>query len=92
MTVSSLNTYNSWEMAVARRPLPRMAVPVLVIKLGCDGSLSIISAARSAGGGGFEDDEAIVRLYIDGRSEHISVMKVRVGKTTHEERICGTAA
>ena len=69
-----------------------MAVPVLVIKLGCDGSLSIISAARSAGGGGFEDDEAIVRLYIEGRSEHISVMKVRAGKTTHEERICGTAA
>jgi len=40
-----------------------MAVPVLVIKLGCDGSLSIISAARSAGGGGFEgEEEAIVRL------------------------------
>jgi len=40
-----------------------MAVPVLVIKLGCEGNLSIISAARSAGGGGFEDeDEAIVRL------------------------------
>jgi hypothetical protein len=56
MAVSSLNTYNSWEMAVARRPLPRMAVPVLVIKLGCDGSLSIISAARSAGGSGFEED------------------------------------
>jgi hypothetical protein len=41
-----------------------MAVPVLVIKLGCDGNLSTISAARSAGGGGFEDDdEAIVRLF-----------------------------
>jgi hypothetical protein len=64
MTVSSLNTYSFWEMAVARRPLPRMAVPVFVIKLGCDGSLSIISASRSVGGGGFEDDEAIVRLYI----------------------------
>jgi hypothetical protein len=78
-------------MAVARRPLPRMAVPVFVIKLWCDGSLSIISATCSAGGGGFEDDEAIVRLYIEGRSEHISVMKLRAGKTTHKEDICGTA-
>lgn len=66
MTVSSLNTYNSWEMAVASNPLPRMAVPVLVIRLGCDGNLSTISAARSAGGGGFEDEEAIVRLYERG--------------------------
>jgi hypothetical protein len=49
-------------MAVARRPLPRMAVPVLVTKLGCDGSLSMISAARSAGGGGFDEDDAIVLL------------------------------
>ena len=42
-----------------------MAVLVLVIRLGCDGSLSMISAARSAGCGEFgeEDDEAIVRLY-----------------------------
>ena len=64
-------------MAVARRPLPRIAVPVLVIKLGCDGSLSIISAARSAGGGGLdEDDEAIVRLYNDGKgSEPIAEIK-----------------
>lgn len=47
-----------------------MAVPVLVIKLGCDGSFSTISAARSAGGGGFdEDDEAIVRLYNEGKKE-----------------------
>jgi hypothetical protein len=54
-----------------------MAVPVLVIKLGCDGSLSIISAARSAGGGGFdEDDEAIVRLHNEGRrSEQMGVIK-----------------
>jgi hypothetical protein len=54
----------SCEMAVARRPLPRMAVPALVIRLGCDRSLSIISAARSAGGGGFEgdEDEAIAQL------------------------------
>jgi hypothetical protein len=54
-----------------------MAVPVLVIKLGCDGSLSTISAARSAGGGGFdEDDEAIVRLYNEGkRSEQIDVIE-----------------
>ena len=50
-------------MAVASKPLPRMAVPVLVIRLGCDGNLSMISAARSGGGGGFEEgDEAIVRL------------------------------
>jgi hypothetical protein len=49
-------------MAVASKPLPRMAVPVLVIRLGCDGSLSTISAARSEGGGGFEDEDAIVRL------------------------------
>jgi hypothetical protein len=47
-----------------------MAVPVFVIKLGCDGSLSIISDARSAGGGGFdEDDEAIVRLYNETEEE-----------------------
>ena len=40
-----------------------MAVPVFVIRLGCEGSLSMISAARSAGGGGFDgDEEAIVRL------------------------------
>lgn len=50
-------------MAVASRPLPRMAVPVLVIRLGCDGSFSTISAARSAGGGGLDDEEAIVRLH-----------------------------
>jgi hypothetical protein len=39
--------------------------------------LSIISAARSAGGGGFdEDDEAIVRLYNEGRrSEQIGVVE-----------------
>ena len=66
MTVSSLNTYNSWEMAVASKPLPRMAVPVLVIKLGCEGNLSTISAARTAGGGGF-DEEAIVRLDLEVR-------------------------
>ena len=34
-----------------------MAVPVLVIKLGCEGNFSMILAARFAGGGGFEDDE-----------------------------------
>ena len=49
-------------MAVAGRPLLRMAVPVLMTKLGCDGSLSMISATRSAGGGGFDEDNAIVRL------------------------------
>jgi hypothetical protein len=70
MTVSSSNTESSWEMAVARRPLPRMSTPVAVIKLGCDRSLSIISTARSAGGlgGGFdEDDKALVRLIAKGR-------------------------
>ena len=53
-----------------------MAVPVVVIKLGCDGSFSIITAARSAGGGRFdEDDEAIIRLSNEGRSEQIGVME-----------------
>jgi hypothetical protein len=63
-------------MAVARRALPRVAVPVLVIKPGCDGSLSIISAAaRSTGGGGLdEDDKVIVWLYNEGkRCEWIDV-------------------
>lgn len=72
-----------------------MAVPVLVIRLGCDGSFSTISAARSAGGGGFdEDDEAIVRLHNEGKkSEQVDVnRKSEQGKTTHEESICGTAA
>ena len=67
----------------------------MVIGRASDGSLSIISAARSAGGGGFdEDDEAIVRLYNKGkRSEQKGVIKkVRAGKTTHEERFCGTGA
>ena len=52
-------------------------MPVLVIKLGRDGSLSIISAARSAVGGGFdEDDEYIVRLYNgEKRSEQKGVIK-----------------
>jgi len=64
-------------MAVARRVLPRRAVLVLMIELARDGNLSIISAARSAGGGGFdEDDEAIVRLYNEGkRSEQKGVIK-----------------
>ena len=58
-----------------------MAVPVLVIKLGCDGSLSIISAARSAGGGGFEDDdEDIVRLYNEGRKRE------QIGETKSPSR------
>jgi hypothetical protein len=55
-------------MAVVRRPLPRMAVLVLVIRPGCDSSLSTISAAHSAGGGEFgeEEDEAIVWPYKEG--------------------------
>lgn len=65
-----------------------MAVPVLVIRLGCDGSLSMISAARSAGGGGFdEDDEAIVRLYNEGRkSEHMDVVKKSEQKGRRTQR------
>jgi hypothetical protein len=52
-------------MAVARRALPRMVVPVLVIKPGCDGSLSIISGtARSTGGGGFDEDDEVISGYI----------------------------
>jgi len=39
-------------------PVPRIAVPVFVMRLGDEGSLSITSEARSAGGG----FEAIVRL------------------------------
>ncbi len=52
-------------------------MPVLVTRLGCDGSLSTISAARCSGGGGFEEeDEAIVRLYKVGKSsEQIGVVK-----------------
>jgi hypothetical protein len=52
MTVSSLKTYNSWEMAAAARPVPRIAVPVLVMRLGEEGSLLMISVARSSGGEG----------------------------------------
>lgn len=39
-------------MAVAAAPTPRRAVPVLVIRLGEEGSFSMISEARSDGGGG----------------------------------------
>src|SRR6266404_6586810 len=85
MTVSSLNTYSSWEIAVASKPLPRMAVPVLVIKFGCEGNLSTISAARSAGGGGFEDEEAIVRLH-EGRRQSVSqCTKVRAKENSRRE-------
>jgi hypothetical protein len=51
---SSFITYSSWEMTVARRPVPRIAVPVLVMRFGEDGSLLMISEARSEGGGGLE--------------------------------------
>lgn len=54
-------TYNSCEMAVARRPVPKIAVPVLVMRFGDDGNLLIISEARSEGGLVFEE-LAIVRL------------------------------
>lgn len=37
-------------MAVATKPEPRMTVPVLVTKLGEEGSLLMISEAFSAGG------------------------------------------
>lgn len=49
-TLSSLRTYSSWLMAVARIPVPSRAVPVLVIKLGWEGSFSMSSLARSLGG------------------------------------------
>ena len=61
MMVSSLTTYSSWEMAVAASPVPRMAVPVLVMRFGEEGSLLTISAARSSGGVGW-DELAIERL------------------------------
>lgn len=48
-------------MAVATSPDPKTAVPVFVMRLGDEGSFSIISDARSAGGGGFADP-AIERL------------------------------
>lgn len=48
-------------MAAAARPVPRTAVPVLVIRPGEEGSLLMISEARSDGGGGFEE-VAIERL------------------------------
>src|SRR6266852_8263058 len=39
-------------------------------------AFSIISAVHSAGRGGFDkDDEAIVQLYNEGRSEQIGVME-----------------
>ena len=34
------------------RPVPRRAVPVFVMRLGEDGNFSMISEARSEGGGG----------------------------------------
>jgi len=54
-------TYNSCEIAVARRPVPKIAVPVLVMRFGEEGSLLMISEARSSGGGVLED-VANVRL------------------------------
>ena len=92
MTVSSLNTYSSWEMAVASKPLPRTAVPVLVIRLGCEGNLSTISAARSAGGGGFEDEEAIVRLDERGALVGTARWTQSPSRETHAERIYGRTA
>lgn len=71
MTDSSLTTYSSCEMAVAIRPAPRMTEPVLVMRLGEEGSLLISSEARSGGGGGLVD---MVRLHIqksdDGSGGH----------------------
>jgi hypothetical protein len=54
-----------------------MAVPVLVIRLGYDGRLSILSTASSARGGAFEEDNAaIVRLHNEEkRSEQTGVIK-----------------
>jgi hypothetical protein len=60
-------------VAVVRRPLLRMAmpVPVLVSRLECDGNLLIISAMPSAGGGGFgeDDNEAIIQLCYTRKGE-----------------------
>ena len=43
-------------------PVPNNAVPVFVMRLGDEGSFSIISDARSAGGGGLAEP-AIERLW-----------------------------
>ena len=43
-------------------PVPNSAVPVFVMRLGDEGSFSIISDARSAGGGGLAEP-AIERLW-----------------------------
>lgn len=59
-TVSSLTTYSSWDIAVARSPVPRTAVPVLVMRFGEDGRVFMISDARSEGGG---FDVLIARLH-----------------------------
>lgn len=50
--LSSFTTYNSCERAAAIRPVPRRAVPVFVMRLGDEGNFSMISLARSEGGGG----------------------------------------
>lgn len=52
-------------MAVAIRPVPRITEPVLVMRLGEEGSLLISSEARSGGGGGLVD---MLRLRI-GKSD-----------------------
>ena len=49
--VSSFTTYSSFEIAAAASPVPRRAVPVLVMIPGLDGSFSMISSARCEGGG-----------------------------------------
>ena len=55
-------------MTVARTPLSSRG--------GCDGRLSMISATRSAGGGGFDNDEAV-------RSENVRTEKTRVHLYTY---------
>lgn len=67
--VSSLTTYNSCEMAVARSPVPKTTLPVFVMRLGEEGRFSMISEARCSGGG--FDPLAIVRLHGRCKIEHI---------------------
>jgi len=63
---SSFTTYSSWEMAVARMPVPSTAVPVFVMRFGEEGILSMISDARWEGGGGLAEP-AIERLQKEKR-------------------------
>lgn len=56
-------------MAVATRPVPRMTEPVFVTRLGEEGRLLMISAARSSGGG-LLDELAMPRLHFRDAHTH----------------------